>query len=315
MNTDTDWSLFEKIETTESLLKEDVESTEKKCYSCGSIKIEFVYAEERFVCQECGVILCVMVNEYSASKESSSNISIYIPKSSLGTSIFGNQHSRLRIVNGWMKWIYKEKAFFDDKKFMEEKCYNANFSQSILDNALHLYKKVRDTNTIIRGSKRTGIMAACVYYGAQMQNQSYSPNEISTAFDIHRNYVTKGCKLLNELVTVEQKIESNIVEFTERFCITLQCSDEQKTKAKEIATNIISLSIANNFQPPSIAASILLLLVELDMVSNEVINIELLYSSFKISKCTITKAFKKIKPWIKIISDTSITESYITNKK
>ena len=75
---ETDWSLFEKIETSNSSSESDVE-TEKKCFSCGSTKIEYIHNAERFVCQECGVILCIMVNEYSGSKENSSNINIYLP--------------------------------------------------------------------------------------------------------------------------------------------------------------------------------------------------------------------------------------------
>lgn len=316
---ETNWDLFEKIETSSTHLKENeaTQQLEKKCYSCGSTKIEYIHFDERFVCQECGVVLCIIVNEESTSKEDSSNINIYLPKSSLGTSICGNQHMRLRVVNGWLKWIYKEKAFFEDKKIMEEKCYNANYNQSILDNALHLYKKVSNTNKIIRGKKRKGVMAACIYYGAQMQNQSHTTIEISNAFDIDRNYLTKGCKLLNELITIDKKNTTNsinsIIEFTERYCSALLCLDEQKQKANMIALNIIKLGIATNFQPSSVAASILLILVKLDIVTDDIITIDKINSLFKISKATILKAFKVIKPWIEIISNTSMTESCIKN--
>jgi transcription initiation factor TFIIIB Brf1 subunit/transcription initiation factor TFIIB len=304
-------NLFDQID----LFEEDTKACkdeEKRCFSCNSMNIEFRHREGEFVCCECGVILCIITDKTSSQSEGQA-INIYLPQSSLGTTVSGKKHSKLKTVNSWLKWVYKEKIFFDDTRYIEEICYAAKFKQSVVDNAIYLYKKVSETNTIIRGLKRKGVMSACVYYGAQKQHQSYTVVEISKAFNVDRNYVSKGCKILNDLVQVNTCIVSNLsnnsqnsfYEFAERYCIKLGLDEKHKLQILKITSNIHKLQIATHFQPSTVAIASLLLLNDPDLSKKH------LSSVFKISESTINKAFKTIHPWIEIISDSAITEEYL----
>jgi transcription initiation factor TFIIIB Brf1 subunit/transcription initiation factor TFIIB len=166
---------------------------------------------------------------------------------------------------------------------------------------------VSETNTIIRGLKRKGVMSACVYYGAQKQNQSYTIVEISKAFNVDRNYVSKGCKILNDLVSInmENKTSGSFNEFAERYCIKLGLDEDKQLKILAITSNVHKLQIATHYQPSTVAIASLLLLNDPDLSKKH------LSSVFKISESTINKAFKTIHPWIEIISDSAITDEYL----
>jgi transcription initiation factor TFIIIB Brf1 subunit/transcription initiation factor TFIIB len=313
-----DWDLFEKFEsdnTTDADTDNDL--LNKKCYSCSSTNIEYVHENSQFVCSDCGVILCIMMDKAGDHSEGAA-INVYLPKASLGTTVSGNFYMKLRVVNGWMRWVYKEKAFFEDTKYLETKCYAARIHQSVLDNALYLYKKVLNSNKIIRGPKRKGTMAACVYYGAQMQKKSYSVVEISTAFDVSRHSLSQGCAIVTSIMDTTHIMHNNnncITDFTNRFSTELSLSDATKERARELAENIMKLEIAENFQPPSIAATIMLLIVDIDCgvedAAKKNITCQKLHERFNISQATINKAYKKIYPWKMIISNTEITDEYM----
>eukprot|EP00952_Eustigmatos_sp_NYUAD-ZCMA_P001976 8873-Eustigmatos_ZCMA.PRE.1 len=73
---------------------------------------------------------------------------------------------KIRIVNDWWKWIYKEKSFYDDKRDIEERCRKGQLTQAVVDNSFNLYKRVAELKhsdgkyVIIRGTNRKAIMEA-----------------------------------------------------------------------------------------------------------------------------------------------------------
>jgi len=326
MEEDT-WKLFDqlKIEDNESATNNESETMEEMfCFVCKSYNLAFDSNYSSLTCNDCGVLVCTMIdkkNEQSIAMTEGSNISYFLPKSSLGTSIAGNPKMKIRLVNDWWKWNYKEKAFYDDKRFMEEQCYNAKLPQAIVDNALNLYKRIsesRDDNgkyNINRGINRVGLMAASVYYGSKMQKQPRSPKEIATVFSLKQTDMTKGCKrflaLIDHKILYNNKEMNETRDFVERYCKKLGIGDEYYIKALEIIRNIDKLQIATNHQPPSVAAATILLMAN---VMNLTINKKELHTMFKISEVTISKTYHKIYPWIRLISDSELTDYAISER-
>lgn len=296
----------------------DEDHEEMFCFGCKSYDLAFDSSYSTLTCNECGIQLCTLIdkkNEQSLALSEGSNISYFLPKSSLGTSISGNPKMKIRLVNDWWKWEYKEKAFYDDKKYIEDKCYNAKLPQAIVDNALNLYKRIsesRDDNgkyNINRGINRVGLMAASVYYGTKMQKQPRSPKEIATIFELKQTDMTKGCKRFLSLIdhkVLYKNLEMNETrDFVERYCKKLNIGDEYFIKSLEIIRNIDKLQIATNHQPPSVAAATILLMAN---VMDLEINKKELNTMFKISEVTISKTYTKIYPWIRLISNSELTD-------
>lgn len=311
------WNLFDSfIEEEPKVTKEDI-----VCFNCESEDLLFDSEYSFLTCKNCGVIVCTLLdkkNEATMALVDGSNISHFLPKSSLGTSISGNPRMKIRKVNDWWKWEYKEKAFYDDKKFIEDKCYNAKLHQAIVDNALNLYKRISETRDkngkyfINRGINRIGLMAASVYYGSKMQKQPRSPKEIAVVFGLKQTEMTKGCKRF--LALIDHKVLYNTEmnetkDFVERYCNKLGLDHSYYYRVIELIKNIDKLQIATNHQPPSVAAAAILLTVSLLGNNTEIsLNKKKLHALFKISEVTITKTYNKIYPWLRLLMDSEQTE-------
>lgn len=317
-----DWNLFDKA--LEEISDNNVKESNNVCNDCGSNNVE-IDSNSTLTCIDCGVVMAILVDKVAERNNSlfeGSTINFYLPKSSLGTTIYGNRKMGIKQVTEWWNWDYKEKSFFEDKKFIEDKCHRGKLPQPIIDNALNLYKKISECKhkdginkgkyVIVRGINRVALMAASVYYGAKMQKQPRSPKEIADIFNLKLPYMTRGCKKFltlidnNLLFNMNENNESN--NFIKRYCEKLNLNEQAYLKSIEIINNINKLQIATNHQPPSVAAASILLMADLMNVS---VCKKDLHTHFKISEVTIAKTYKKIQSWIRIVSDSEITNEYI----
>lgn len=325
-----EWELFDKFDSEsseEEVVLELADENNPYCFVCQSKDVRLESTENSLVCNACGAVLCVLLDkmvERTNSLAEGSAINYFLPKSSLGTSIAGNPKMKIKQVNEWWKWVYKEKSFYEDKKFIESRCHHSKLSQPIIDNALNLYKKISECKhengknkgkyLIVRGVNRIAIMAAAVYYGAKMQKQPRSPKEIADIFSLKLPYMTRGCKKFLSLIDTNALFHiienSEASDFVERFCTKLKLSADSSAKAIEIITNINRLQIATNHQPPSIAAASLLLMADVQHLD---ISKKDLHKHFMISEVTIGKTFKKIYPWVNIVSDTGLTTEFLAH--
>jgi len=291
------------------------------CFSCKSKDIRYDSTDNSLVCNTCGIILCTLIDKLAEKNNAlieGSTINFFLPKSSLGTSISGNPRMKIKQVNEWWKWVYKEKSFYEDKQFIEQKCKKAKILQPIIDNALNLYKKISESKhkdgknkgkyLIVRGVNRIALMGASVFYGAKMQKQPRSPKEIANIFDIKLKYMNRGRKkfltLIDNNILVNMLENNESCDFVERYCNKLSLDKKCTMKAIEIIKNINRLQIASNHEPPSVAAASILLMADFFKLS---ISKKDLHEHFKISEVTIAKTYKRVHPFINIVSDTEIT--------
>jgi transcription initiation factor TFIIB len=297
------------------------------CFNCSG-ELTTNETEGVMICTGCGTVNGSLIDKQTHQNTAiaeGSSINMYLPKSSLGTSIAGSAHMKIKIVNRWWKWEYKEKSFFDDKKEIEMRCYRANLTQAVVDNSLNLYKRVSEAKNangknagkyvIIRGTNRRAIMAASVYYGAKLQRQPRSPKEIADVFDLEMNQMTKGCKRFLEIVDLTTLIttgtpKNESEDYVYSVCHRMNFDNSFRDKASTVMKNVQKLQLVTNHQPPAVAASVILLVVDLygtyciRKVKTD------LSGFFKVSEVTITKTYKELTPWVRIITNTELADAY-----
>lgn len=314
---------------------ETFSSNEQKpisCFDCGSSSVAVNDSEGVIICESCGVVICSLIDKQSdqtAALAEGSSINIYLPKSSLGTSISGACRMKIRLVNEWWKWVYKEKSFYDDKREIETKCHKANLTQAVIDNSLNLYKRVSESRhsdgknvgkyVIIRGTNRRAIMAASVYYGAKLQRQPRCPKEMATLFELEMSQMTRGCKRFLAMVDLSSLVKNTekneAYDYVHNLCHRLNLDTKFKEKSLEVIANIQKLQLATNHQPPAVAASTILLVMELFGEKPTKHARTELSSMYKVSEVTINKTYKELYPWIRIITNTELSDAYMEDTK
>ena len=98
-------------------------------------------------------------------------------------------------------------------------------------------------------------------------------------------------------------------DFIDRFKGKLKLG-EYADLAKKIIKNIVKLDIATDHQPPSIAASSIMLIYQIYEIDYSLQNLSKI---FDISDVTISKTFKKIVPYRKYILNDNVSEQLFLN--
>ena len=299
------------------------------CVVCGleGVSSDMVQDGFRLVCVECGAVQGIVVDEAQEAgfaHAEAGRVNPLMPKSTLGTTVTGHYRMKMRIMNDWWRWVYKEKTFYDDKKRLEHYCQSSGLPKAVMDNALNLYKRISESRhkeggnegkyIIIRGVNRCALMAASVYYGARVQKYPKSPREIADMFELQQCHVTRGCKRFLALIDptalyVRGHIHDEARDFVLRTVIRLNLPQETVDKAIELVENVQSLQIASNHQPPSVAGAVLILLD--DVVGKATVPQDKIKSMLGVSLSTATKTYKKLVPWTRFLADRNLTFEYL----
>jgi len=324
INDDNLWSLFDKY------VENKVETEDGTvCSLCKSLNLVMDSNKSNYTCADCGAENGEVFEqrpEWTNFEEGSKEngrcgiaTNMFLPKSSMGTVISGSGFSRLRMIQSWNQMPYKERSLSDVLQNIEKNMKTYKITKAIIDNAKILYKNISEikhndgTNKgktiIIRGLNRSGLIAACAYYGAKLQGSPRSTKEIADIFGLKLTQVTKGCRKFLELINYQSLTynlhSSHAHDFIERFGYRLKLKKAHIDVAIRIAENINKLDIASDHQPTSMAAGSILLvshIYKLDIPKKDISDV------FNISEVTITKAFKKIFPYEKVLIDNNLTD-------
>ena len=202
---------------------------------------------------------------------------------------------------------------------IQKKCKTYGITQSIIDSAKILYKKVTDCkhtkgkragkNRIMRCINLRSMIGACVFYACKLQGEPRSPKEIADIYELEIKNVNKGCRRFLEYIDIDtlntEFSSSKSSDFIERFAEKLSLEDQYIQIAKDISTNIHKLDIASTHEPPSVAAGCILLVAvmyHLDITKKQISDV------FKISDVTISKTYRRIHPYHNIVMNNKITE-------
>ena len=208
---------------------------------------------------------------------------------------------------------------------IQSKCKKYLVTQTIIDSAKILYKKVNDSkhirgnrvgkNMIMRCINRRSMIAACVFYACKMQKEPRSPKEIADIYDLEIKHVHRGCRKILDYIdlnsTFYQIKNSQSSDFIERLGKKLFSDPKYITISKDVCNNIHNLDIASTHEPPSVAAGCILLVSN---TYNLNINKKDISTIFEISDVTISKTYRKIFPYHKIILNNKVTELVLKKK-
>lgn len=312
-----------KVSNLESKVSNKVS---KSCPDCGDRNIIDDQMRGRCICGNCGMELfeyfdsSVEMSNWDEKNDSdrcAQQSNHFLPQSSLGTSI-GGGNSKLKRLHIWSQMPYEERSLYDVLLEIETKCRKENIPKSVIDNAKNLYKKFTEQKNkdgkkiIIRGDNRKSLIAACVLEGAKMQKLPRSHKEIAKIFDLKVKHITSGCRKLFEVMdyNIYDCIQSSKPEdFIDRFKGKLRLG-EYTDLTKKIIRNIVKLDIATDHQPPSIAASAVMLIYQIYEIDYSIQNLSKI---FDISDVTISKTFKKIVPYRKYITNDNLSEKLSLN--
>lgn len=244
-------------------------------------------------------------------------ISQLLPQSSTATTISGSCPSRLRTLHGWSAMPYKERSLNEVFKIIQFKCNKGKILKCIEDDAKITYKNIsdckhidginKDKTIIIRGKNRMSVIAACIIFACRRKGKSRSPKEIAELFGLKNTEVTKGCKIFERLAKLKN-IETNLSssrpeDFIIRFCDDLKIKKEYTEQAIQISENVQKLQIASVHTPLSLATGSIYLMIFLNDLD---IQKRVIADKFNVSQVTIAKAFKKLEPFMKILTNDDI---------
>lgn len=325
-----------QIDSDEISESKNEKTSDNLCKICNSGNIRRDLSAGYHVCIDCGMVVNDVCEDnfkdiiYDTDKEGTSRFcnptDFFLPNSSLGTSIKMSKYSRLNIVNRWGNMSYKERSLYNALTEIENICKKHNIQKSIIDNAKIVFKKIRESkakngkNLILRKKNRIRIIAACVYYGAKMQNDDRDVKEISEIFNISTSQVNKGCGSFynilygnkNNNIVLKNIQVSTASRFINRYSKKLKLNKETILKAKIITENIEKLSIASNHKPLSLSGACILLACTLDNIE---INKKDISELLDVSELTIMNIYNKIYKFRNIVIDDEITNRVLEKIK
>ena len=326
------------LDNLELDLKKLEPEPKKKCKSCKSDKLVKDNIKGYLVCTECAVINQEFLNEnpeFTYDEENNGNGSsrygcpanYFFPKSALGTKIAPSKKGYNKVIalqrQGQMP--YREKSLLEVLERIQLKCKKYGITQTIIDSAKILYKKVSDSkhirgkrkgkNMIMRCINRRSMIAACVFYACKMQKEPRSPKEIADIYDLEIKHVHRGCRKILDYIdlnsTFYQIRNSQASDFIERLSKKMDIDKKYIDITKDVCNNIHKLDIASTHEPPSIAAGCILLVANTYNIN---ISKKQISEIFDISDVTISKTYRKIHPYYKIIFNNKVTDLILQKK-
>ena len=241
-------------------------------------------------------------------------ISQLLPQSSTATTIGGSCASRIKTLHGWGAMPYKERSLNEVFKIIQKKCFIGKIMRCIEDDAKIMYKNISDCkhvigknkgkSIIIRGKNRMSVIAACLLFACRKKDKARSPKEIAELFDLKYTEITKGCKIFQKLAklkNIEVNLNSTKPEhFIIRFCDELKIKKEYTEQAIKISNNVQKIQIASVHTPLSLATGSIYLMIHLNNLG---IQKKVIADKFNVSQVTIAKAFKKLDPFMNLLTN------------
>ena len=311
---------IEQLEKIDKVKKVDmVEKICEKCNSSDDLKED--NAQGVLVCQNCGDVIAEIIddgqewNSYGGedgTREGSAvrctgTINYFLPQSSLSTTVAGSMNNKIKRFQVWQAMPYHERSLHTVLKEIASKCREGNILKCIEDDAKILYKILSECKgpngkqIINRGANRKSLIAACVYYACKRKKKTMAPKEIAKLFKLEYKDITKGCKNFDILMKNKDVFYNDVTEpedFVLRCCRKLHISDEHIGQAQLITKNIRKIGIGTSHTPFSIATGSIMMMANINGLD---ITVKKLADTFDVSSVTITKTYKRIEAFKKIL--------------
>lgn len=298
----------------------------ENCQSDDNVAID--NASGVIVCTQCGAVVTEIFDNNpewksydgnNASARCNGSNNVFLPQSSLGSSISGSNRNRVKVLHTWNAMPYKERSLNVELKEIQNVCRDAGIMKCIEDDAKimykiiseskHLYGKNQGKYIIIRGDKRKGLKGACLYFACKRKGDTRSPKEIAKLFGIKDKDIRKGCKTCKKLLQLNQipyvPNTNNPEHFIKRYCRELHLTKEYTTEILRIIKNIEKLDLVSCHTPQTVAIAGIILVIEINNID---IDRKVLETKFEVSGVTLEKAYKKIEKYKDIITNDELTD-------
>ena len=229
-------------------------------------------------------------------------INSLLPESSVGSSVSFNSNSKtmnqIRKFQQWHGMPYKERSLYKVFISIQTVCEKNHIPGKITNEAKSLYSIISDTK-ISRGSNRTGIIAACLYFACKECDVPRSSKEIASMFSITVGVMTKGIKKCQEIISMNKKNKNRLSKSTpispisliERFCNKLELNENSIRIVMEICRISIEKNIISENTPPSIAAGCIFYFTKKNIIK---LTKKKISEVCRTSEVTINKCCKKL---------------------
>lgn len=290
------------------------------CEVCNSINL--VSDISGLTCKDCGTINKFILDdrvEYTGegAKDETARCgnakSVFFPTSSQTTTISAKGYSRLSYINSHGEVPYKEKSLAIVIKYIQNRCNLFNVKQKIIDNTKiffnmfykgkHETGKNKGKSIIVREKNRRKIIGGCFHFGAIIENEPYSNNEISQIFEIDNKAINKGISFVFKFIDFTKYYIPcpKPSDFVERNCKKLSVNNDIKKLVTKLTLNIDKLNIASTHEPLSRTASCIILALEFNNLSKP--SKEQVIKHFNISEVTINKTLKEIDRYFDLLAN------------
>jgi transcription initiation factor TFIIB len=268
---------------------------------------EFPVDEGNYVCTKCRTVQDRLIDygaewRYYGNEDSKSAdptrcgmpTSEYLPGMSLGSVIstegrLNKYMYRLARYQKFNSIPYRERNLFNIIDTMALKAINGGISNSIIEEAKMLYKKISELK-LSRGSNREGMIASSIYYSCKKNNVARSAKEIAKIFNLSVSVMTDGCKRFDDIMCIDAK-STTAEDFIKRFCSRLDFTQDMVETCIHVVKKQCHYGIISENSPPSVAAGCIYLVNfchDLGRTKKEIAQ------ACEISEITITKCFKKL---------------------
>ena len=304
------------------------------CTNCKNTNLVMDTTNAIIVCTSCGQTQDYLLDanpEWRQYDDDTKNdtprcgkvINQLLPQSSLGTHV--NAYGRIKQIHNWNAMPYKERSLNGVFKKINDVCLEYNIPKKIQEDAQIMYKKVSECthdngknkgkNIITRGINRDSIIASSLFFACRKNNLTRSPKEIAKMFNLAETDLNRGGKNFQKLkkktLPGSYMGTSTPIDFIKRKCDELQIKSDYTDVAKKIAINIEKLNIASTHTSYSLAAASILLMAE--HCNLKTITKRNLSKIFEVSDVTITKTFKKILGFKRILFNDNYVDIILKN--
>jgi len=309
---------FNLLNSNDELIVEKPTAVEDMS-DCCKITDNIISSNNSTICTKCGNTMSSLSTEaewryYGASDTKSSNptrcgmpVNTLLPKSSMGSTISMQNNNKnmnqIRRINIWSGSMpYKERSLYLVFTSIQDAGKLHGLSKKIIEDSKNIYKLISEKK-ISRGANRKGIIASCVYFACKLNDVPRSTKEIAKMFDLNITVMTKGCKLFQNIIQLNELRDSIInthiihtdtivsLDFIERFCSKLGMGPDTIEEINKIAENAEKFNLVGQNTPPSVASGCIYLyciLNSLEVSKKDISDICL------ISEVTINKCYKAL---------------------
>lgn len=266
------------------------------------------------------------MGSYTAEPSRVESINPLMPHASMNTDItftgrLGYWQYQMIKLNRWSSLSPMERSLYAKKKEklnplkltgfflryvvfnkLEKACTRHRIPSSVQYSAKWLFKRVYECNMDkhsqgqkregLRGTKRDGLIAACVYMAFKSVGLYWTKTRVAQVFDIDLGEIRRGLTIFHELVKDQPALLEKVTgckQYINWFSVGLGLSRGVSTLCCKLFKNLSSRGIGSSKQPQSIAAGCLWIICQ-ELVPE--VSIDKLVHTTGISRATIKEVLK-----------------------